>query len=479
MPKRTVLLTGASGLMGTEAFQELLRRRDQIDIVLLLLPLAAIRRAFSRYAGLAGVRIVWGSVCDPPSVGEAVRNADHVLHVAALTPPAADHQPGLCGKVNFEGTRNILDALRARPGGFGDTSLVYVSSVAVYGDRLPPAHMISVGDPVRPSLGDFYATTKARSEREIIESGMTRWAILRQTYIAIPRTLSLMSPLMFHQPLDTHIELITSRDAGFGVVQTIEAPDDFYGRVYNMGGGPSCRVVYRDYMDRVLPLAGVGPSSRVMRRNWFALRNFHCGWYADGADLNAYLGHQRSTLDDHYRDIAAALPAALKFGARVAPAFLVRAYLKRMADPPKWIRDGDDEKITAFLGSREAWEQIPPWDQGPDPRLGQGAFEAAPRPSPLEVRESMPGMQSLAATRGGICLSAEYAGERAVLGWRCGFGHEWKASPTLVRAGHWCPECVAPPWNYDEVATADPALARLHHLNHGAGERQVVARPSG
>ncbi|HYC20347.1 MAG TPA: hypothetical protein VEF35_07020 [Candidatus Bathyarchaeia archaeon] len=56
------------------------------------------------------------------------------------------------------------------------------------------------------------------------------------------------------------------------------------------------------------------------------------------------------------------MPFSLKVGAKIGPEFLVRAYLKRMADPLKWIERGDIEKVNAFFGSRAAWEKIPDWD---------------------------------------------------------------------------------------------------------------------
>ena len=132
-----------------------------------------------------------------------------------------------------------------------DVSLVFIR-VVIYGEMLPPNHILRVGDPLKPSIGDAYATTKINSERNIIEYGLRRWAILRQTHIATPNALTLRDPIMFHQPLNTHLGLITNQDAGYGVVQTLEAPDEFYRRVHNMSGGPKCRVVYSDYLDRMM-----------------------------------------------------------------------------------------------------------------------------------------------------------------------------------------------------------------------------------
>jgi nucleoside-diphosphate-sugar epimerase len=470
--KKRVLLTGASGSMGGEAFKELLRRRDKYDIVLLLRPSKKNKKVFARYEGQEGIKVVWGDLCSADDVLEAVNGVDHVLHPAAFIAPAADRNPPQCKRINFGGTQNIIAAIKQQPNNGDNVRLVSVASVAMYGDRLRPIHMLKVGDPLKPSVGDFYATTKMAAERAVIESGLKYWAVLRQTYIAIPNTLSLIDPIMYHQPLDTHIEFITSQDAGYGLVQTLETPDDFYGRVYNMGGGPSCRVVFQDMMRDIFRIFGLRDYKKLLRRNWFALRNFHCGWYEDSYVLNDYLGHWRQSLEDYYEQVRAATPWYLKLGGRIAPAFIVRAFMKRMADPLKWMKSNDEEKIKAFFGSREAWERIPDrWDDA----VVAGSAESVQTPvSTPPVGNTIEDMRELARMRGGECLSTEVGDGRAKLRWRCAFGHEWEATPLLHKVGHWCPECAPPPWDYDTVAKADPALADVYYNNHERDEYQKV-----
>jgi nucleoside-diphosphate-sugar epimerase len=345
MDKKKVLLTGASGSMGGEAFKELLNRKDRYDIVLLLLPYKKIKKAFVKYEGQEGIKIVWGDLCSYDDVLEAVNGVDYILHPAALIAPEADKNPTLCKRINYSGTQNIITAIKKQPSNGDEIRLVYISSVAAYGDRLPPIHMVRVGDPLKPSVGDFYATTKIAAERAVIESGLKYWAVLRQTYIAIPNVLSLLDPILFHQPVNTHIELISNEDAGYGLVQAIEAPDDFYGKVYNMGGGPACRVVFRDYIERMMSIFGLGDYRKIMPLNWFALRNFHCCWYEDSWVLNVRLGHWRHSLRDHYNQAEAATPRYLKLGGRIAPSFIVKAFIRRMVDPLKWIEGDETEKI--------------------------------------------------------------------------------------------------------------------------------------
>ena len=83
-------------------------------------------------------------------------------------------------------------------------------------------------------------------------------------------------------------------------------------------------------------------------------------------------------------------------------------------------------------------------------------------------------MQETALSRGGRCLSTEYVDIKTKLKWKCGFGHEWEASPRLLKSGHWCPDCAPPPWDYDTQARVDPALAAIYYNNHDRDECQKV-----
>ncbi|MFW9919403.1 MAG: NAD-dependent epimerase/dehydratase family protein, partial [Candidatus Thorarchaeota archaeon] len=225
--KESVLLLGASGSMGFEAFKQLWARRDEIgarkyDIVLLLRPSKKNKEMFDEYlkecnihgiesSGCVegdGLRIVWGDATIYSDILEAVQGVDWILSPMAFIAPAADHDPETSKAVNTTAVEHIIKAIY-EVGGQDHIKLVYVGSVAETGDRLQEIHMGRVGDPLKPSIFDFYATCKIAGERAVIESGLKYWVSLRQTYIAIPDTMSLQDPIMFHQPLDTCIEFNT------------------------------------------------------------------------------------------------------------------------------------------------------------------------------------------------------------------------------------------------------------------------------
>jgi len=455
--KRKVLLTGASGSMGGEALEVLLERTDEIDLVLIVRPSTRNKGIFRKYRDNTSVHIVWGDLYDPRVARAAVEGVDVVLNPAALISPAADKNPEQAYRTNTGGTRNLIEAIKAQPDGADRIRLVSVGSVAMYGDRLPPRHAIKVGDPLKPCWGDHYALSKIAAEKAVIESGIKHWVSLRQTFIAIPNTFSLLDPIMFHQPLDTHMELITSQDAGYGLARVIDAPDELFGRVYNMSGGPACRVVYDDYLREMLALAGLGDYRGVLEPHWFALQNFHCGYFADSHLLDAFLGHFRQPLAEHYAQFRAAFPAPLRFAGRAAPTAVVKAYLRRLAEPLRWIDRDDEEHIRAFLGSRERWAKVPDWEgltltkHDPDEALEL----STPDLGQLSSR-------ALAELRGGECVTGAVEDRHEKIRWRCGLGHEWTASRALIEAGHWCPGCAPPPWDYESMVAHDPLLAKVH-----------------
>jgi hypothetical protein len=51
-------------------------------------------------------------------------------------------------------------------------------------------------------------------------------------------------------------------------------------------------------------------------------------------------------------------------------------------------------------------------------------------------------MQEVAGHRGGRCLSDTYVNNATKLRWQCHDGHEWETTPSVVRSGHWCPQCA-------------------------------------
>ena len=55
--------------------------------------------------------------------------------------------------------QNIIDCIR-KQGRADQVKFVYIGTVAETGDRMPPIHWGRVGDPIKPSMFDYYAVSK-------------------------------------------------------------------------------------------------------------------------------------------------------------------------------------------------------------------------------------------------------------------------------------------------------------------------------
>ena len=485
MKKKTIFLTGASGNMGQEGLRQLLQRRDRFDIVALVLPTDKDRRAMAPYAGQAGLKIIWGDLTRFEDVLACVTGADIVLHVGGLVSPAADRLPALTTKVNVGSIRNIIRAIKTQPES-AQARLVYIGTVAQTGDRNQPLHWGRIGDPIQISVYDNYALSKTIAEREVIESGLRRWVSLRQTGIAHWGLTETMNgpdaAITFHQPINGVFEWVTVRDAGRLLANACEddVPESFWNDIYNIGGGDACRVVNHEFMAKVASILGVRDFRDMFEPNWFATRNFHGQWYEDSQALEDFLHFRTESIDDFIDEMRARTPLWRRLLVKFLPAGVMKSAMRRIAQGQggtlRWMAQGDSNHIAAYFGSKAEWEAIPGWDryalQQPirtPLRLDHGYDETKPR-AQLGIAD----MRQAAQFRGGDCESTEIGGFQEQLQWRCAFGHVFEASPMLVlRGGHWCPDCMAPPWRDGEIAERNPFFAQVWHAHHSPQERHV------
>lgn len=192
-----VLLTGAAGGMGQESLKRMAADNGKYEIIALDLDNESCRNRLRPYEGNNRVQILLGDLTDASFVEKAVQGCDLILHVAAFVSPAADYYPKKAMEVNYGGTRNLIEAIKKLKQE-DTTRFVYIGTVAETGDRMPPIHWGRVGDPIKPSMFDYYAVSKIASERYVIESGLKYWVSLRQTGIMGPAMAKIRDSIQFH-----------------------------------------------------------------------------------------------------------------------------------------------------------------------------------------------------------------------------------------------------------------------------------------
>lgn len=477
--KKRVFLTGATGLMGMASLKKLLEYPDKVEVTILVRDTPANRKKTAPFAGK--VRVVWGDLMNLDDVKTAASGIDYVLHLAGMVSPSADYFPNRTRRVNVSIARNVVEAVKAQPNA-DDIKVCYIGSVSQVSDRNEPVHWGRTGDPVCISVYDHYAISKVNAERIFAESGIRHWVSLRQSGILYAGILKNLDPIMFHVPLRGMLEWATVEDSARAMANLclFDLPEDFWCRFYNIGSGPEYRLTNYEFECKLLKTISCPPPEKIFDPKWFVLRNFHGHWYTDSQVLEDYL-HFRENLpvDEYFRRMGRQVPWYYRLAA-IVPPFAIRMVMRSYAYKKQWgtqwwLKHNDEKRIAAYYGTREKWQNIKPWEEQDLSRpseiqtmLDHGYDESKPR-SEWDIDD----MRHAAEFRGGKCLSETMSvGDwRTPLEWECQFGHRFKASPVLVLlGGHWCPECLPTPWNYDEIAKGNPFFAQVWRPQHDEDE---------
>ncbi len=334
MKKKNVLLTGASGTVGFEALKQLLAK-DMYNVTIFDKETEQSRKKFALYKEKA--QVVYGDISKLEDLS-AIKNIDFVIHLAAIIPPVADDFPELAKKVNVIGTQNLIAQLEQHsPTAF----FLYSSSISVYGDRIEQP-LIKVGDALQPSPGDYYAETKIAAE-ECIQNSKLDFTIFRLAAIMGNHKIS---KLMFHQPLNTSLEIATPRDTARAFVNGIEKQDALTKKIFNLGGGETCRIIYEGFLERSFAIFGLGKLN--FPEHSFADKNFHCGYYEDGDDLEEIVHFRQDTLEDYFKMEA----DKVAFGRKFATTLFqkpIKWFLLQKSEPYQAYKDKDAKQMKFYF----------------------------------------------------------------------------------------------------------------------------------
>jgi len=142
-----VLVTGATGFLGSAIARQLVARGDEVRV---LLRATSDRR---RLAGLAAEEAI-GDVTDRAAVERALAGVDRVIHSAAVY-ELGTRRPDEMRRTNVEGARHVLEAAAAR-----GVPAVHVSSVVALGPTRPGAPAADEGHWAGDAARSAYEETK-------------------------------------------------------------------------------------------------------------------------------------------------------------------------------------------------------------------------------------------------------------------------------------------------------------------------------
>jgi nucleoside-diphosphate-sugar epimerase len=273
-----ILVTGGAGRLGSELVK--LFSLGGHDVVAFDLPGAF----WDTVEGLDGVESFRGDVTDPEVVKDVCIDVDVVVHLAALLPPRSEGNRELTLRVNVDGTRNIVEALKGTGG-----AMVFASSISTYGitgDEAPP-----VDESRCLRANNVYSESKIRAE-EVIEGSWVPHVILRVAPVAVADLLEPPEVVPYRE--DQRVEFITVPDAAlafYNAATTLEA----IGKTLNIAGGESWQMTGREYLTGFYGALGVEVELN------FSEEYTAVDWYDTHRSL--FLGYQRTSFNDFQRKL--------------------------------------------------------------------------------------------------------------------------------------------------------------------------------
>jgi dihydroflavonol-4-reductase len=165
---RKILVTGATGFIGSRLVRKLLSGGDEVYA---LVRKSSNLELFSDVAGK--VHIVEGDITNVDSLQDAFEGMDQVYHSAGYTYMGGSNgKVGLLRSINVDGTRNVMQAALNKQVG----RVVHVSSITAVGiskKNDPPCNESSEWN--FDKVGLYYAETKRQAEIEVrkaVEKGL-------------------------------------------------------------------------------------------------------------------------------------------------------------------------------------------------------------------------------------------------------------------------------------------------------------------
>ena len=227
----TILVTGATGLVGARLLPRLVERGEDCR--------ALVRPG---KAAPAGVMTVEGDLFDSAALADAVAGVSAIIHLAAVF---RTQDTDLIWKSNLEGTRSLIAAVQAHA---PEARFIMASTSNVYGRN--STHPGRESDSVEPEQA--YPASKVAAEKLLRESALN-WSIVRFPFVygdgdghleMLPKLLHLFDfhpanrmSTIHHRDIATAMEMaLTGVFDGRIVNISDDAPTTIYELVELVGG---------------------------------------------------------------------------------------------------------------------------------------------------------------------------------------------------------------------------------------------------
>jgi nucleoside-diphosphate-sugar epimerase len=298
-----ILITGAFGNIGKAVIEEA-RKRDH-EVIVFEIDNKKTRKA-AKSCEKEIERVFFGDIRNIESVREAVVESDAIIHLAAIIPPASKKNRELTMSVNYEGTVNLIKAIKeARR----NVPLIFTSSASVMGPTQLHDRLVTRNDPL--VITGNYEESKIKCE-EFLKKNADNFLIFRLAGV-LPsfsaRSFRSLFPYLqeiFDMHPDMRLEMITAEDVATALVtgaEKLKAAETPKNQAYILGGGEKngWRLRGGEFLSRLFGVLSLPvPDHKYFTQD---INTYHLDWY-DTTEAQQELEFQNHTLEDYLKRVA-------------------------------------------------------------------------------------------------------------------------------------------------------------------------------
>lgn len=282
---KKILVTGAAGTIGILVLKYLLSE-GKYEITALDLKNKHSSSRLKKYR--RRVNLIYGDCTDSVLMNALVKGHDCIIHLAGVMPPLANLKSKLMELNDYEATQNIVRSIV-----FDNPQchLIYASATTVYGGSCTKE--VSVRSRLKPNPSDYYSQGKVKIE-QLIRHNLKNYIIFR-----LPMVLGNLKTAFYltNGFLNEKIEVITAEDAAYAFSQAIAKSNQLNGKIFNLAGGPECRLTYRELLLNILKYYGL---DWTFGWNYLlAPKEYHGFCYRDSNQLESILHFQNDSVQSY------------------------------------------------------------------------------------------------------------------------------------------------------------------------------------
>ncbi|MCW4029231.1 MAG: NAD(P)-dependent oxidoreductase [Candidatus Bathyarchaeota archaeon] len=292
-----ILITGAFGNIGQAVIEEAYKRHHEITVF--EVDNKKTRKAANKYR--KKVQVIFGDIRNRENVKAAVQQAEAVIHLAAIIPPASKKHRELTMAVNYDGTVNLIEAIKETQ---KDIPFVFTSSASVMGPTQLQNRLVNRNDPL--VVTGNYEESKIKCETFLKENA-DNYLIFRLAGVLPPFSVSSFSGSfslleeLFDMHPDMRLEMVMAEDIATALVtgaeklKTATTPKN---QAYILGGGKEngWQLRGREFLSRLFGALSLPvPDTKYFTPD---INTYHLDWY-DTKEAQQEFNYQNHTFEDY------------------------------------------------------------------------------------------------------------------------------------------------------------------------------------